>query len=185
MPGRARPPFSAAAGAPGSLTWRPVPPGLTRAGTRLLSPSSPAAPRPQPGSPGGPVLTPRWRRRGRLTLALLRPAVSAGLTRPRLMLSLAEPSRTASLARYSPRAAGRVRSSVGPPLTFRNPQPLACPLLVPSGFVLSLTRPLGSSHPLPCPQHGVARRAVGSMFHSLLKHSARIETVPRSTSPDG
>lgn len=65
------PAASAAPWAPGSLTWRPVPPGLTRAGTRLLSPSSPTAPRPQPGSPGDPVPTPRWRRRGRLTLALL------------------------------------------------------------------------------------------------------------------
>lgn len=35
------PAASAAPWAPGSLTWRPVPPGLTRAGTRLLSPSSP------------------------------------------------------------------------------------------------------------------------------------------------
>lgn len=45
--------FGAAPWAPGSLTWRPAPPGLTRAGTRLLTPSSPrraASPARQPGA---------------------------------------------------------------------------------------------------------------------------------------
>lgn len=78
--------FSAAPWAPGSLTWRPVPPGLTRAGTRLLTPSSPrraASPARQPGA-----LFRSHAGRGRLTLALLRPAVAAGLARPRAVLSV-------------------------------------------------------------------------------------------------
>ncbi|CAN0146973.1 unnamed protein product [Rangifer tarandus platyrhynchus] len=70
--------------------------------------------------------------------------------------SLAEPSGTASPARFSPGSTGRARSSVGPPLTSRNP-----------------------------PTRRGARRAVGSAFHSLLKHSARVEAAPRSASPDG
>lgn len=170
--------------APGSLTWRPVPPGPTRAGTRL---SPVVSPRRVPSqAAGGPVRSHAMRERPSSPSALLRPAVAASGP-PRAVLSVgcafpAEPSRTAVLLRFLPgRWKGPLRRGR---LTFRNPRPLACPLLVLRVRPLPRLSPGISPLPLARPQQGV-RRAVGSMFHSLLKHSARIESAPAVHVPAG